>query len=79
MSGTINTTVLWDWFRFTLRCVQIAGRQRQFDTNAPIYRRAVSRMKDATRVWIDYTNQRRKDIEEAKREKRQRARYLFIL
>jgi hypothetical protein len=37
------------------------------DANSPIYRRAVEKMKDATRPWIRYTNERRINLEEAKR------------
>lgn len=40
--------------------------KREIDETEPLYRRAVVRMKDATRPWLDYTNTRKGDIEEAK-------------
>ena len=41
--------------------------KRDVDGSNPAYRRAVDKMKDATRPWIQYTNDRRGDLEEAKR------------
>ncbi len=41
--------------------------KRDVDGSSGVYRRAVERMKDATRPWIKYTGDRRVDIEEAKR------------
>ena len=39
--------------------------KRDVDESSPLYRRAVSKMKEATRPWIEYTNQRRADLESA--------------
>jgi hypothetical protein len=39
--------------------------KRSVDVNSPIYRRAVAKMKDITRTWIDYTNLRKANIDEA--------------
>jgi hypothetical protein len=41
--------------------------KRDVDGSSGVYRRAVERMKDATRPWIKYTGDRRVDIEEAKK------------
>ncbi|RDD60208.1 ATP-binding protein [Ferruginivarius sediminum] len=41
--------------------------KRDVDESSPIYRRAVAQMKRATKPWIEYTNQRKSDIDEAKR------------
>lgn len=41
--------------------------KRGVDQTAPIYRRAIVRMKECTRTYIDYTNARKQDLEEAKR------------
>ena len=41
--------------------------KRDVDGSSGVYRRAVEKMKDATRPWIKYTGDRRVDIEEAKR------------
>jgi hypothetical protein len=40
--------------------------KRQIDLNDPTYRRAIRIMKEVTRPYIDYTTQRRANIEEAK-------------
>ena len=39
--------------------------KRDVDESSPLYRRAVSKMKEATRPWIEYTNQRKADLESA--------------
>lgn len=41
--------------------------KRGVDETAPIYRQAVVRMKEATRPFLDYTNARKQDLDEAKR------------
>lgn len=41
--------------------------KRDVDVSSPVYRRAVEKMKDATRPWIKYTNDRKANLEEAKR------------
>ena len=41
--------------------------KRNVDESSPIYRRAVIQMKMATKPWIEYTNRRKADLEEAKR------------
>lgn len=41
--------------------------KRDVDDSNPAYRRAIEKMKEATRAWIKYTNDRRANIEEAKR------------
>lgn len=40
--------------------------KRDVDENSRLYRRAVSEMKKATRPWLEYTNQRKADLEGAK-------------
>jgi len=40
--------------------------KRDVDESSPLYRRAVNKMKKATRPWIEYTNQRKADLEEAR-------------
>lgn len=40
--------------------------KRDVDENSPLYRRAVREMKKATRTWIEYTNQRKVNLEEAR-------------
>lgn len=40
--------------------------KREIDESSPLYRRAVNEMKIATRPWIEYTNQRKADLEEAR-------------
>ena len=44
--------------------------KRDVDESSPLYRRAVNNMKIATRPWIEYTNQRKADLERAHREER---------
>ena len=44
--------------------------KREVEENSPLYRRAVKEMKRATQPWIDYTNQRKADLDEAKRKER---------
>lgn len=52
--------------------------KRDVDRTNPIYRRAVERMKDATRPWIKYTNDRKADLGAAReREAAATARPLF--
>ena len=41
--------------------------KRDVDSRNGIYRRAIEKMKKATRAWIDYTNDRKSDIEDAKK------------
>ena len=41
--------------------------KRDVDENSTLYRRAVKQMKKATQPWLDYTNQRKANLEEAKR------------
>ncbi len=41
--------------------------KRNLDIASPLYRRAVQKMKEATRPWIHYTNARKENIDEAKR------------
>ena len=41
--------------------------KRNVDESSPIYRRAVTQMKMATKPWIEYTNRRKADLEAAKR------------
>lgn len=40
--------------------------KREVDLNDPLYRRGVVRMKKATRPFIEYTNQRKQDLEAAR-------------
>jgi hypothetical protein len=40
--------------------------KRSVDTSSEIYRRARPAMRDVTRKWIDYTNQRKQALEEAR-------------
>ena len=40
--------------------------KRDLDESNPIYRRAIEKMKEATRLWITYTNDRKTDIATAK-------------
>jgi hypothetical protein len=41
--------------------------KRAIDLNAPLYRRAIPRMKELTQTFIDYTEARKEDPDEAKR------------
>ena len=41
--------------------------KRDIDESSPLYRRAVTEMKAATHPWLEYTNQRKADLDEAKR------------
>lgn len=41
--------------------------KRELDTTSPIYRRALVKMKDAARPYLDYTNQRKEDLDTAKK------------
>lgn len=45
--------------------------KRDIDETSSLYRRAVKEMKVATQPWIEYTNQRKNDLEEAKRKERE--------
>ena len=40
----------------------MTSTKRGVDTSAPVYRRALIRMYDPTRAWIDYTNARKEDL-----------------
>ncbi len=40
--------------------------KRDVDESSPLYRRAVNEMKKATRPWIEYTNQRKANLDEAR-------------
>ncbi len=44
--------------------------KRDVDESSPLYRRAVNEMKKSTRPWIEYTNQRKADLEEARAKER---------
>lgn len=44
--------------------------KRDIDESSPLYRRAISEMKKATRPWIEYTNKRKTDLEEARAKER---------
>ena len=45
--------------------------KRDIDETSSLYRRAITEMKAATQPWIDYTNQRKNDLDEAKRKERE--------
>lgn len=51
--------------------------KRQIDETVPVYRRAVVRMRDATRSYLDYTNARKASLEEA-REKEESTSYVSV-
>lgn len=54
--------------------------KRHVDESSQLYRRAVSEMKKATRPWIEYTNQRKADLEEARaKEKKAESTPLFLV
>ncbi len=40
--------------------------KREIDSESPLYRRALVKMKDLTRPFIDYTNQRKADLDSAR-------------
>ena len=40
--------------------------KRALDESSPLYRRAVKEMKRATQPWVEYTNQRKTNLEEAR-------------
>ena len=44
--------------------------KRDIDETSSLYRRAIKEMKAATQPWIEYTNQRKNDLEEARRKER---------
>lgn len=44
--------------------------KRDIEESSSLYRRAVNEMKTATQPWIDYTNRRKADLEEAKQKER---------
>lgn len=44
--------------------------KRDVDESSPLYRRAVNEMKKVTRPWIEYTNQRKTDLEDARAKER---------
>lgn len=41
--------------------------KRDLDTTSPIYRRAIVKMKEASRPYLDYTSQRKADLDAAKK------------
>ncbi|WP_202949119.1 ATP-binding protein [Halomonas sp. KM-1] len=41
--------------------------KRSVDTSSEVFRRARPRLREVTRMWIDYTNQRKQSMEEAKK------------
>jgi hypothetical protein len=41
--------------------------KRSVDKSTEVFRRARPKMRDVTRLWIDYTNQRKQSLEEAKK------------
>lgn len=41
--------------------------KRSVDKSSEVFRRARPKMRDVTRLWIDYTNQRKQSLEEAKK------------
>ena len=45
--------------------------KRDVDESTPLYRRALKEMKAATQPWIEYTNQRKADLDEAKKRERE--------
>ena len=44
--------------------------KRDVDESSPLYRRAVAQMKKVTRPWIEYTNQRKTDLDNARKRER---------
>ena len=44
--------------------------KRDVDESSSVYRRAVSKMKTVTRPWIEYTNQRKADLDRARTKER---------
>ena len=44
--------------------------KRDVDESSPLYRRAIKEMKAATQPWIEYTNQRKTDLDNAKKRER---------
>ena len=44
--------------------------KRDVDEDSQLYRRAIRKMKKATQPWVEYTNQRKADLEEAKKKER---------
>ena len=47
--------------------------KRSVDSSSEVYRRAHPKMREVTRLWIDYTNQRKQALEEAKTKEAQAA------
>lgn len=45
--------------------------KRSVDTSSEVYRRSRPKMRDVTRMWISYTNQRKQALEEAKEKEAQ--------
>ena len=45
--------------------------KRDIDETSSLYRRAIKEMKAATQPWIEYTNQRKNDLEGARRKERE--------
>ena len=52
--------------------------KRDVDESSPLYRRAVNEMKKATRPWIEYTNQRKADLNGARAKERAAASVPFF-
>jgi hypothetical protein len=48
----------------------MTSTKRGVDVSSGVYRRALVRMREPTRAWIDYTNQRKLDVKAAKEEER---------
>ena len=44
--------------------------KRDVDESSPLYRRAVAQMKKVTRPWIEYTNQRKTDLDNARKKEK---------
>ena len=47
--------------------------KRDVDESSPLYRRAVAQMKKVTRPWIEYTNQRKTDLDKARKMEKEAA------
>ena len=44
--------------------------KRDVDESSPLYRRAIKEMKAATQPWIEYTNQRKANLDQARKRER---------
>lgn len=49
------------------KLLPLTTTKRNVDATSAIYRRALPRMREVSRRWIDYTNQRKQTIEEARK------------